>query len=495
MEKSNVVIIGGGVYGTSIAYHLAVMGCTDVILLEKDSLASGSSGKGRGHGHRTLQHQPFLGRPHLQIGLRAFPHAGVNAILYLTIASKEEFGMDKGTKDLVKYMVARYRLGYKMLALYLAVPLFDFLIDSKLERQDAEQFREIISDTEQNNLSNKINKLKSTTMENHHEYARVHILRYSGISDLPKAIDKLHKFRKFRNDLVHDGYRSVRRAGKVDNLGEEFIIYLWGELSHGTFTQAYKKTQRPITVDDMLEEIRADYRVRQGDHSFKEAKPPQGDFCAILESDFESLFHLRDQMERLKNALSGWLNQHRMATTTLTTVDTATAYVWMPMVKYSYHKKEEIPHIKRASVCILGTPLDLRIYLNFGGDAISDCWKFYNFLETTEYRDYINQLEDNVYSGAHELKIFNTVWYTFIEGEAKAATEIDQQDFRCSVASAKRKLEDTDKPKTWHRLLHGYIIKKEEVPAGGITIDCIKAKLESIIELYARFLRYSKNTR
>lgn len=27
MERANVVIIGGGVYGTSIAYHLAKMGC------------------------------------------------------------------------------------------------------------------------------------------------------------------------------------------------------------------------------------------------------------------------------------------------------------------------------------------------------------------------------------------------------------------------------------------------------------------------------------
>ncbi len=44
MERASVVIIGGGVYGTSIAYHLAAMGCGDVVLLEKDSLACGSSG-------------------------------------------------------------------------------------------------------------------------------------------------------------------------------------------------------------------------------------------------------------------------------------------------------------------------------------------------------------------------------------------------------------------------------------------------------------------
>ncbi|MGI6345416.1 MAG: NAD(P)/FAD-dependent oxidoreductase [Bacillota bacterium] len=46
MNKSaEVVIIGGGVSGTSIAYNLAKRGCTDVIVLERDYLASGSTGR------------------------------------------------------------------------------------------------------------------------------------------------------------------------------------------------------------------------------------------------------------------------------------------------------------------------------------------------------------------------------------------------------------------------------------------------------------------
>jgi len=32
---AGVVIIGGGVMGTSIVYHPAARGCTDVVLLEK----------------------------------------------------------------------------------------------------------------------------------------------------------------------------------------------------------------------------------------------------------------------------------------------------------------------------------------------------------------------------------------------------------------------------------------------------------------------------
>lgn len=42
-ERASVVIIGGGVIGTSVAYHLAHMGCTDVVLLERHRLTSGTT--------------------------------------------------------------------------------------------------------------------------------------------------------------------------------------------------------------------------------------------------------------------------------------------------------------------------------------------------------------------------------------------------------------------------------------------------------------------
>ncbi len=40
---ARVVIIGGGIIGCSIAYHLGQMGCRDVVLLEKDELTSGTT--------------------------------------------------------------------------------------------------------------------------------------------------------------------------------------------------------------------------------------------------------------------------------------------------------------------------------------------------------------------------------------------------------------------------------------------------------------------
>ena len=42
-DQAQIVIIGGGIFGTSIAYHLARAGCTDVVLLEKGELTSGTT--------------------------------------------------------------------------------------------------------------------------------------------------------------------------------------------------------------------------------------------------------------------------------------------------------------------------------------------------------------------------------------------------------------------------------------------------------------------
>jgi len=43
IDKANVVVIGGGIIGTSIAYHLAKMGVNEVVIVERDLLASGST--------------------------------------------------------------------------------------------------------------------------------------------------------------------------------------------------------------------------------------------------------------------------------------------------------------------------------------------------------------------------------------------------------------------------------------------------------------------
>ncbi|MFH8683753.1 NAD(P)/FAD-dependent oxidoreductase [Streptomyces lydicus] len=65
-EQADVVIIGGGVIGASIAFHLAEAGVARVLLLERDHPASGSSGKPLG-GVRAQFSDPL----NIRLGLRS----------------------------------------------------------------------------------------------------------------------------------------------------------------------------------------------------------------------------------------------------------------------------------------------------------------------------------------------------------------------------------------------------------------------------------------
>ncbi len=48
MKQPRLVVVGGGVVGTSIAYNLTRNGVTDVTLLEKDFLGFGASSRSAG---------------------------------------------------------------------------------------------------------------------------------------------------------------------------------------------------------------------------------------------------------------------------------------------------------------------------------------------------------------------------------------------------------------------------------------------------------------
>jgi glycine/D-amino acid oxidase-like deaminating enzyme len=48
VETHDVVVVGGGAMGASVAYHLRELGVEDVVLLERESLASGSTSRSAG---------------------------------------------------------------------------------------------------------------------------------------------------------------------------------------------------------------------------------------------------------------------------------------------------------------------------------------------------------------------------------------------------------------------------------------------------------------
>ena len=89
-ESAEVVIVGGGALGTSVARHLAELGVTDVVLLERDQLGSGSTSKSAG-GFR-LQ---FADELNVRIALRSLAElerlgdVGLRQVGYLFLLDSE----------------------------------------------------------------------------------------------------------------------------------------------------------------------------------------------------------------------------------------------------------------------------------------------------------------------------------------------------------------------------------------------------------------------
>jgi sarcosine oxidase subunit beta len=69
MQTAEVVIVGGGIVGASIAWHLTEAGCRNVLILEREShQGKGSTGKSMG-GVRAQ----FATRPNIQMSLYSIP--------------------------------------------------------------------------------------------------------------------------------------------------------------------------------------------------------------------------------------------------------------------------------------------------------------------------------------------------------------------------------------------------------------------------------------
>jgi sarcosine oxidase subunit beta len=83
--EAEVVVIGGGIMGASIAFHLAEAGVTDVVVLERGTLGSGSSAKPLGGVRAT-----FSDANNVQLGLRSLRS-------YETFGDR--FGIDIGLRQ------------------------------------------------------------------------------------------------------------------------------------------------------------------------------------------------------------------------------------------------------------------------------------------------------------------------------------------------------------------------------------------------------------
>ena len=234
-------------------------------------------------------------------------------------------------------------------------------------------------------------------------------------------------------------------------------------------------------------EISADYMIRAVD----ELKVREGDetYSGLTSNDFENMFDLRRKMAGLQNDLKKWFesfenNAPHLTTDILTTIDTTSAYIWMPFVS-SQINPDNIPvGIYNCCVSILATPRDFRIYMDFGGYAKEQRFAYYQFLAS---KDYELWFENN--KSEEEMKVFDIDWYSSMFNTKLLEDWVGSIETRISLAV--EKLLVARRPVTWNRMLHGYSIDSESLNSiDSLSFKRITDFLRKIIDFYGVFYSF-----
>src|SRR5947208_12660976 len=70
-SHAQVVVIGAGVVGCSVAYHLAALGCAEVVVLERAKIGSGTTWHAAGN-METYRADPLIGEM-IRYGVEFYP--------------------------------------------------------------------------------------------------------------------------------------------------------------------------------------------------------------------------------------------------------------------------------------------------------------------------------------------------------------------------------------------------------------------------------------
>ena len=99
-SQARVVVIGGGVVGCSVLYHLARAGWTDAMLIERSELTSGSSWHAAG-GFHTLNGDPNVAKLQAYtVGALPRTRGGVGAVVRAAPDRRRDDGGDAGADGL-----------------------------------------------------------------------------------------------------------------------------------------------------------------------------------------------------------------------------------------------------------------------------------------------------------------------------------------------------------------------------------------------------------
>ena len=306
----------------------------------------------------------------------------------------------------------------------------------------------------------------------------------AGIDPSRYPPSKLHEIRKIRNRYVihaDHAFQCFDDAEEKEHLKREIsklVHFVWQNMDPASCNRYQTQDQIPLLQADYA--LMAVREYFQNDDIELNSRENQ-----IHRDDFEDLMQMRQHFLQL----TGFLNQGvlqdypNLELDIISSVDETSGYVWLA----ANLKRETDDHlrdrVRQASASVVATPLDVRIGIEFGGEAHSFREDYYTFLKTQEFRDFIGRND-----GLH---LFDVDWYSSIIKSVPAGDHIGSDDFHLAVRDARLRLKtyaDSRRIVSWDRLLTGYIISRQ-----NLSYDSIVEKLQVIIEIYYRFERYRRD--
>lgn len=400
-------------------------------------------------------------------------------------------------KLLSEYMLGKYRQGHDYVAMYLAATLFERTVVDKLKKANYKIYERLSASEDTNNLKDVLRAIKELLRNNSLSVKSIfYFQNVFNVKNTKEAINKLYDYKEIRNEIIHtsDPISYLKNKEKMRNVSE-LILYVSSENCPVLFGQNFTdiKNYEYDTFCSRINSKKADYLVRSTDEIMinrydKELKVSKDNWYLDTD-DLSDLLVARVKLAQLKNELDNWLaNQHpELATTILTTIDTASGYIWLPIVHKAASKgASDRPNLDSPTASILVTPLDVRIYIDFGGYCYKGRKEYFRFIRNKpEFRKFLDQLQGD---DRKHFRIFDIEWYSFIVSELDIESIVDNWDeWQSTVDAAEKDLDSSQKTEilTRNRLLSGFIYDKLFIEKSRkIDFDFITAKLSIIINIY-----------
>jgi hypothetical protein len=380
-------------------------------------------------------------------------------------------------KEYAAYMLANYALGYIDTALFIGANLFEKYFKTIISKEEASG--ELRKGAKQPVLYHYI--------EAYIKYKYKDDVLYSKTNNLKL---KLHMFRNLRNDFIHDMNENkiIQEKSKIG----EFILYIYFSYNR---QESYDST---IIFESVNNTLLQDYKIKEITERMiarmeKEKIPFNSEnvrtFKGIKKSDFNNLFELRKKLRYLQRNLEKDMSEVGLVSTILSPIDTTSAYIWMPFIDKEFTDNINKFHTKRGnlvvgSTSILATPVDFRIYIDFGGGDYEYRLAFHNFILSNEFKSCIQQLGDQELY----LEIFDIKWYSFITHRCKLNDVLEDDSLITMSSNAKeiiKKEQEKENIITSGYNKIGYILPDRDIGKNEIYL-----LFKNIAYIYYEFLIY-----